>query len=84
MSCGLDGKLVSCKQFKHAFTLPLVLVLYEYLITFPDEIRLVWKKPWTLASVLLLSVRWNMVVNSLLDFIPQVAQFSIAIFCEEC
>ena len=70
---GLSGKLVNHRQFKHALTLPLVLILYEYLITFPDEIRLVWKRPWTLASVLLLSVRWNMVVNSLVDFIPEVA-----------
>ena len=72
---GLSGKSVNHRQFKHALTLPLALVLYEYLITFPEEIRLVWKRPWTLVSVLLLSVRWNMVLNSLLDFIPMVAQF---------
>ena len=83
MACGPNGTSVSHRQFKHTLTLPLVLVLYEYLITFPDEICVVWERPWTLGSVLLLSVRWNMVVNSFLDLIPLVAQFSIAIFCNE-
>lgn len=47
------------------------MILYEYFITFDDEIRTVWKKPWTLASALLLSVRWNMFVSSILIFVPE-------------
>ena len=84
MASSLAGKLVSLKQFKPSLILFPVMGLYEYSITFVDEIRVVWKRPWTLASVLLLSVRWKMVVFSLLELIPVVAQFSISIFREEC
>ena len=72
--CGKLGPSVINKlQLKHALTVLPAMVLYEYLVTFPDEIRLVWKRPWTLASVLLLSVRGNMVANSLAEFLPEVS-----------
>ena len=41
----------------------IALIIYEYVITFADEIEAVWKRPWTATSVLLLSTRWVMLLT---------------------
>ncbi|KIP05466.1 hypothetical protein PHLGIDRAFT_74282, partial [Phlebiopsis gigantea 11061_1 CR5-6] len=33
--------------------------LYEYIITLASEVETVWKRPWTVSSILFLSIRWN-------------------------
>lgn len=45
----------------------LALVVYEYLITLDSEVATVWKRRLTASSVLLLSVRCNMVANVVLN-----------------
>lgn len=46
------------------------LALYEYLITFADEIETVWKRPWTATSMLLLSTRWVMLLTLVYTVVP--------------
>ncbi|GJE96345.1 hypothetical protein PsYK624_125390 [Phanerochaete sordida] len=46
------------------------LVLYELVITINQEIEVVWKRKFTITSLLLLSTRWLMIVN------PIVGNFS--------
>ena len=50
-------------------------MLYEYVITFDSEVNLVWKRRWSMSSLLLLTIRWFMVatvITSLLPSTPQV------------
>lgn len=52
-----------------------VLVLYEYGITFADEVRCVWnKKVFTAAAFLLLATRWTVVANVIFMAIPRNAE----------
>ena len=46
------------------------MVMYEYLITFEDEVTTVWKRKFNLTSTFLLSVRWTMVVATILWLLP--------------
>ena len=48
----------------------LALLAYEYVITFAEEVRLVWGRPVTITSVLLLTVRWMMVAYATVGMSP--------------
>ena len=48
----------------------LALILYEYLITFDEEVQYIWKTRITLIAVLLLSVRWVMVLLAIFYAAP--------------
>ena len=54
-----------------------VLVLYEYLITVDRELQAVWQRRWTATSLLLLSTRWVMVVNAIVELFP-VASLNVS------
>ncbi|KIP02436.1 hypothetical protein PHLGIDRAFT_122475 [Phlebiopsis gigantea 11061_1 CR5-6] len=60
-----------------------VLSLYEFVITIGDEARVVWKRPWTMSSILFLSNRWigmvgmNIVGVTPLTPEPPRAEFSV-------
>ncbi|EKM56357.1 uncharacterized protein PHACADRAFT_140967, partial [Phanerochaete carnosa HHB-10118-sp] len=41
----------------------LCLVVYEFVITLDQEIAVVWRRKFTLTSLLLLSTRWLMLLN---------------------
>ena len=47
-----------------------VLALWEYLITFTNEVDIFWTKPYTATSLLFIVTRWTMVVNAALQFVP--------------
>ncbi|EKM52175.1 uncharacterized protein PHACADRAFT_212745 [Phanerochaete carnosa HHB-10118-sp] len=47
------------------------LPLYEYTITFRQEVEIVWKRQPTLASGLLLITRWSLVIGSIMLTLPQ-------------
>jgi hypothetical protein len=49
---------------------PAVLVLYEYVITFEQEVSTIWKRRFTATSILLLSTRWVLVLSQIVPFIP--------------
>ncbi|KIP05716.1 hypothetical protein PHLGIDRAFT_486379 [Phlebiopsis gigantea 11061_1 CR5-6] len=47
-----------------------LVLLYEYVITFDNEISIIWKKQWTFPAILLLLVRWNMILQGVSEFSP--------------
>ncbi|GJE96341.1 hypothetical protein PsYK624_125350 [Phanerochaete sordida] len=53
----------------------LCLVAYEYIITFGQEVAVVWRRKLSVVSVLLLGTRWLMVVN------PLIGNFSGPTIC---
>ena len=52
----------------------IALVFYEYAITIDQEITTVWKKKVTATSVLLITTRWVMLVNTILQLLSGTAQ----------
>ncbi|EKM48536.1 uncharacterized protein PHACADRAFT_79395, partial [Phanerochaete carnosa HHB-10118-sp] len=53
------------------------LVIYEFLITIGDEIKIVWRRPITARAILLGSVRWCMLLSAVLDLAPETANVSL-------
>ncbi|EKM57686.1 uncharacterized protein PHACADRAFT_206566 [Phanerochaete carnosa HHB-10118-sp] len=51
------------------------LAIYEVVITFADEIRIVWKKPITASAILLGSVRWCMILTASILLVPTTLNF---------
>lgn len=45
-------------------------MFYEYLITFGEEVAVVWQRPWTATSVLLVSTRWVVVLTNVTGLVP--------------
>lgn len=46
------------------------LTFYEYVITFKHEVEIVWRKRFTVASYLLLSTRWTLLVGGIMLTLP--------------
>ncbi|GJE85324.1 hypothetical protein PsYK624_014030 [Phanerochaete sordida] len=46
------------------------LVCYEYLITITDEINVVWLRKFSPVSVLLVSTRWAILIETILELLP--------------
>ena len=42
--------------------------MYEYLITFDQEIQCVWRRKWTATSVLLLSIRYITILAQMIGW----------------
>ena len=55
-----------------------VLAIYEYIITAGDEINIVWRRKFNISSSFLLSVRWIMVINAVVQIYPTTAQVSLS------
>ncbi|KIP12118.1 hypothetical protein PHLGIDRAFT_62551, partial [Phlebiopsis gigantea 11061_1 CR5-6] len=56
----------------------LALVLYEYAITFTDEIRTVWKRqPMTVTSFLFVFTRWTMVLTAIYRILPATEKVGV-------
>ena len=51
-----------------------VLVLYEFLITFDDEVRMTWRRPFTVSSFLFLLNRWPTIIRIALGYAPLIPQ----------
>lgn len=49
-----------------------VAVIYDWALTFEQEVELVWKRKWSLMSVLYLGLRYGGILYSVLD-IPGVS-----------
>ena len=45
-------------------------MLYEYAITFADEVRTVWKRPKTVTSLLFIFTRWSMAFTAVYLLLP--------------
>lgn len=45
-------------------------MFYEYLITLGDEVAVIWQRPWTATSVLLVSTRWVVVLTNVTGLVP--------------
>jgi hypothetical protein len=43
-----------------------VLAIYEYIITWPQEASIIWRRKWTVATVLLLFTRWVVLAMAIL------------------
>jgi hypothetical protein len=61
----------SCRGLQHAQLLNrLVLVLYEYMITFGDEVAVVWRRKLRGGPLLLLTTRYAMVILAAIALVP--------------
>ncbi|GJE98324.1 hypothetical protein PsYK624_145520 [Phanerochaete sordida] len=58
----LTGNYVNCAM--------MCLVVYEFVITFDQEIAVGWRRKFTATSLLLLSTRWLMVLGPIVTFVP--------------
>ncbi|EKM48623.1 uncharacterized protein PHACADRAFT_108583, partial [Phanerochaete carnosa HHB-10118-sp] len=56
------------------------LVTYEFLITFSNEIEIVWRRPITARAVLLGSVRWCMLLANVANLAPTTTNVSLECF----
>ncbi|EKM48477.1 uncharacterized protein PHACADRAFT_202765 [Phanerochaete carnosa HHB-10118-sp] len=56
---------------------PSGLVAYEFVITFGNEIEIVWKRPITARAVLLGSVRWCMLLAAVMNIAPETANAAL-------
>lgn len=45
-------------------------VLYEFIITFDQEVAVVWRRKFTATSLLLLGIRWLMILSPISEIIP--------------
>ncbi|GJE96338.1 hypothetical protein PsYK624_125320 [Phanerochaete sordida] len=52
----------------------LAVAAYEYIITFDQEVSIVWNRKLNAVSLLLVITRWLMVVEPILAFIPLPTQ----------
>lgn len=52
----------------------LAVLVYEYIITFDDEVSTIWRRRWTAPSILLLTTRWNMMIQAVINFAPSTLQ----------
>jgi hypothetical protein len=52
------------------------LTLYECIITTGDEVRIFWRKKISVPSLFFLSVRWTMILNTIIYLIPGTPQVS--------
>jgi hypothetical protein len=52
----------------------LALTFYEYIITASDEVATVWQRKINVSSAFLLSIRWTMVLSTILALVPAVSQ----------
>ena len=50
------------------------LVFYEYVITFEQELAVVWRRKFTLVSLLLIVVRWTLLVEAIILALPQPSE----------
>ncbi|KAN0092678.1 hypothetical protein V8E55_003462 [Tylopilus felleus] len=80
MSPAQLSALVSLQQNDYATVAVLTAVAYDYVLTFPYEIKYIWSKPWSWVSTLFIFVRYlgvlNLITCSLLgsSFLPGPAK----------
>ncbi|KIP09452.1 hypothetical protein PHLGIDRAFT_116395 [Phlebiopsis gigantea 11061_1 CR5-6] len=67
---GLKQAILELTTFGYISVAVDALLFYEYIVTFEDEVRTVWHRPWSAPSMLLLSVRWNMLLTSMTVYLP--------------
>lgn len=52
------------------------LMIYDYLLTFNHEVRIVWGSAPTAVTILLLGMRWAMVLSAVAGLVPGTSQVS--------
>ena len=55
-----------------------VLTVYEFLINIDLEVTTAWKHKKTVTTVLLLSIRWAMLINSIVLLVPTPAGMKVS------
>ncbi|GJE96173.1 hypothetical protein PsYK624_123660 [Phanerochaete sordida] len=50
------------------------LVVYEYLLTFQDEIRMIWRRKWTGATALFVANRYLLIASIILQALPSTPE----------
>lgn len=50
------------------------LVVYEYLLTFQDEVRMIWRRKWTAATVLFMMNRYLLIASIILQALPSTPE----------
>ena len=74
---GSHALLAMCVPFNSLTTDLEVLAIYEYIITAGDEINIVWRRKFNISSSFLLSVRWIMVINAVVQIYPTTEKVSL-------
>lgn len=69
ISLGVLSKLQDGMLNSH-ISLNTGLVAYEYIVTFDQEVNSVWARPPSATSVLLVTTRWVMVLNQIINWVP--------------
>ncbi|KIP06042.1 hypothetical protein PHLGIDRAFT_73255, partial [Phlebiopsis gigantea 11061_1 CR5-6] len=59
-----------------------VLLAYEYIITFDQELSAIWRRKFNATSLLFITVRWTMLFNAALLSIPPSARVSNTYFSQ--
>lgn len=54
----------------------IALALYEYVVTFSQEVTTVWQRRKTATSILLVATRWTMVLNAVVILIESPKEVS--------
>ncbi|EKM51939.1 uncharacterized protein PHACADRAFT_199442 [Phanerochaete carnosa HHB-10118-sp] len=70
MSSAVVEQFVQLFEQNCAGASTLSLVLFEYVVTFPEEVNTVWRRKFTWTSILLLSMRWIMVLSQVAAWFP--------------
>lgn len=80
--CGTAGKpLVECRKILTSSLHDSALVLYEYLLTVPAEVRLVWRKRWRGLTVLFILNRYTMIASAIFLVAPYTNKVCLQHLC---
>ncbi|KIP03869.1 hypothetical protein PHLGIDRAFT_121223 [Phlebiopsis gigantea 11061_1 CR5-6] len=74
-----DGPLSMLTSADHLFVAIPALVVYEYVITFEQELAVVWRRKFTLVSLLLIVIRWTLLVEAVFLVLPQPSEDVVSI-----
>ena len=66
------------------FTLNTGATVYEYIITFDQEVSQVWSRKPTATSFLLLSTRWVIVLTQVIGLVPSTPSTCKSLSCMMC
>lgn len=54
-----------------------MILVYDYVLTFAQEVTTVWRRKMTATSLLLVTTRWVMVLQAVVQFVPPVPKVRV-------
>ncbi|KAJ8508624.1 hypothetical protein ONZ45_g9122 [Pleurotus djamor] len=77
----LESTLSSIQLVKYMSLATMVIIFYDYCLTFNLEIVLIWPQKWSFMKLLFIASRYLPFFDLLISFIPQVLIFPGDVFC---